>query len=567
MSASRDKGRLLLLVASAANRRLLTEAFDGDYEWLAPSADTLRPRSFDLVIADPRGLARHREALRRIREQEAPTLLPVLLLIGRVEMRSSLADFRDLVDEFAVLPADRVELTTRLHLWMRARRLSLRQRDHLAHLVHHDRLTGLPVHPLLLDRLRQALAYSEQPGERVFLQVVEVPAVTLVNALGQQGRDLAVCRLSERLSRRIDERATLARIGDTQWGLLHPPGESLEDVLDLSRALCQAMLEPLDIGGERVHVSPRVGIAAAPDDARDAEALLDRALQALCTAKADSPAFFSARTRREATDFLRIEASLRHALSHGGLELWLQPKLRLGDGRVEAAEALIRLRRPDGSLLPPGAFIAVAETSGLIRALTHWVIQEACRRLATWRQAGKGMARLAINVSAHDLEEEGFAAFLLDALQRQGLPSSALELELTETTLFAMTDRSLAALGRLREAGMRIAMDDFGTGYSTLSYLHRLPIDVLKIDRAFVEEVHLHPVRAGIIRAILSLAESLRLDTVAEGIESEAEAAFLAELGVEVGQGYLYARPMPEAELMAWLDTPRPRSAGGTGAS
>ncbi|MDR5865797.1 putative bifunctional diguanylate cyclase/phosphodiesterase [Halomonas koreensis] len=557
-------GRLMLLVEAASNRRLLARAFEQHYRLVDPADLTWQCDDVDLIIADPKGLARWQSRVGEARRAQSPTLLPVILLLTRAELRRPLTRFRDLIDEFAVLPLDRLELTTRLHLWMRARRLALRQRDELAHLVNHDRLTGLATRPLICEHLRQALAVASEADQRVCFQIIEVADGTLLTSLGHSGHRQALVSLSGRLSALLDASTRLARLGDAQWGLLHPPGRPVDQVLDLAHATRRRMLDPLEIDGERLHLSPRMSVAVAPDDAREAEALIDRAQQALSAAGDGAPAFFSPDMQAKATTFLRMEAELRRALDDGGLVLWLQPKVSLdGLGLTEAAEALVRLQCPDGKLLPPGAFIGVAETTGLIRELSRWVVEEACRLLARWRDAGTGLPRLAVNVSAHDLEEDDFADALLAALARHSLPGNALELELTETTLFAMTDRGLATLTRLRERGMRIAMDDFGTGYSTLSYLHRLPIDVLKIDRAFVQEVHAHPDRAGITRAIISLATTLGLELVAEGIEAEAEAAFLADLGVAIGQGYLYARPMPEAELMAWLDATRPRSMTG----
>ncbi|RTR05069.1 putative bifunctional diguanylate cyclase/phosphodiesterase [Halomonas nitroreducens] len=555
--------RLMLLIESASNRRLLGQVLRQHYQPVEPSDASFRRVDCDLIIADPRGLERYHARVREARSMQFPTLLPVILLVTRGEIRTPLVRFRDLVDEFAVLPVDRLEFTTRLHLWMRARRLALKQRDDLAYLVNHDRLTGLPARPLLSEYLNQALAIAAGEDQQVCFQIIEVSGKTLLMSLSRTGRDQALVELTNRLSSLLDAQTRLARLGEVQWGLLHPPGASVEQVLELARGNRQRLQAPLDIDGERLYLSPRMGIAVGPGDARHAEGLIDRARQALADAGDGPPAFFSPDMQHQAMEFLRVEAKLHEALSHGGLELWLQPKVSL-DGRrySKAVEALIRLRCADGRLLPPGIFIAVAETTGLIRALSRWVIEEACTILARWHHAGTGVPSLAVNVSALDLEEDDFTDVLLETLARHALPCHALELELTETTLFAMTDRSLAALNRLREAGVRIAMDDFGTGYSTLSYLHRLPIDVLKIDRAFVQEVHDHPVRAGITKAIVSLAETLGLEVVAEGIESEAEAAFLTELGVEVGQGFLYARPMPEAELLAWLDMARPCDSG-----
>ncbi|HET6655803.1 MAG TPA: bifunctional diguanylate cyclase/phosphodiesterase, partial [Gammaproteobacteria bacterium] len=482
------------------------------------------------------------------------TFLPVILIASRRDLRRRLKLFWDAVDEFILTPVERSEFMERTEMLYRARRLALKQRARLAHVVNHDRLSGLPNLNLFMDRLTSAILDASVLNKPLYATVVHVPLAHVLASLGHREFDRAATECASRLRALLGPDVPLAQLGAEKWGVIHPVGMAMDGVIEVCGRIQRLAGESIRIDNEKIRVSPRIGVGGYPHDASDAAGVLDCAISALTSASDAGPVFYSKNDQDKALRFIRTESRLHEALKHEQFELWFQPQVQLDDRRTIAVEALVRWRLPDGQLVPPLDFMEVAEATGLICDIDRWVLRQACAAVQRWRKQGAGVERVAVNVSAEDVCAPDFADIIEATLDEFRIPASALELELTETALFEISGDSLAKLNRLRQRGIDIAVDDFGTGYSSLRYLHQLPVTSLKIDKAFVKDVDRNETNASIIRTIALLAQNFRLGTVAEGIESEKEAQFLTSLDVAIGQGYFYARPMPEADLLKWLD-------------
>lgn len=546
-------GRVLLLMGAGGNRERLAALLRDFCEVVQPRTDAIPEESFDLVVTDLAAFRSWHARLRDAKVREEPTFLPVVLVVSRGDLKRQLRSFWDTVDEFIVTPIEPREFAERISMLLRARQLAVAQRSHLAYVVNHDRTTGLPNKNLFMDRLMNAVRDASILGKRVHVSVVHIPLSRILKSLGHQGLERAATTCSSRLRALLGDDVSLARLTTEQWGLIHPPGTDIESVMDVCSRICGLSDQALEIENERLHVAPRIGIGVYPDDAPDAAGTLDCAISALSEANDSVPVFYSRDVQHQALRFIRTEARLHEALDGQQFEVWFQPQLDLADGGVVGTEALVRWRLPSGDLVPPGEFMGVAESTGLIREVDRWVLEASCEAMSRWRDDHVDIRRVSVNVSSEDVKAPDFADHVEQTLERYGLPPSTLELELTETTLFEIANDSLEKLIRLRRQGISIAADDFGTGYSSLSYIHRLPITTLKIDKAFVDDINHNENNAAITRTIVWLAKNFKLETVAEGIESRAQAAYLAALDVKVGQGFLYARPMPDAELRQWL--------------
>lgn len=563
-SASGYRERILLLVGSAGNRKHLAEYLRPHYHVILP--DETRPggalmcagnheAAFDLAIIDAAGASQWRQALIDARRQAQPVFLPVMLIATKADLPRALQRCGAHVDEFLIAPVDPGELSQRAQMLLRARRQALTQRDRLAYLASHDHGSGLPNSSLFMDRLGQAIQDATVLRQQVYAVVVHVSLAPILKSLGNNALERAGLACSQRLKAVVDEHHSLARLATEEWGLMLRAGASMDDALDVFRRIQALGSTPIVVDKERIHVSPAVGIAAYPDDATNANTLLDCAGAALArTQRGSRPAFYSQSVQRQALSHIRTEAGLHEALEEEQFELWFQPKVSLKDGRPVGAEALIRWRLPSGELVPPGNFIPVAEASGLISQIDRWVLTKACECLRGWqRRNGSWPVQLAVNISAQHLDAADFVANVKETLSRYSVAPEAIELELTETALADLGSENLEKLRALRDLGVNIALDDFGTGYCSLSYLHKLPITTLKIDKCFIDDIASDSSNAAITQAIVSLAKNFELKIVAEGIETEEQRKCLVDLEVEIGQGYHFARPMPSAELQQWV--------------
>ena len=447
------------------------------------------------------------------------------------------------------LVRDQVEELEQL-ITVRTRGLEAANRQ-LRHLATHDALTGLPNRVLLDDRLTQAMAQADRNGGTFAVLVCDLDRFKLINdSLGHRAGDQLLQEVAERLTELVRSVDTVARYGGDEFVLLVSPIAEREDAVRLAARVVEALQAPIRIGGIDVHTSPSVGVAFYPADGASVEALLAHADAAMYCAKQrgrGNVQCFALGMNAGAEDRVQLESELHNAIKLNQFQLYYQPKVDTTTGEVRSAEALIRWAHPTRGLIGPGDFIPLAEECGLIGDVGDWVLREACRQARAWQQAGVAPLRVSVNLSASQFRQQGLVDSIREALDAAGLQPRFLEVELTESAVMSDPEESIAILEQLSTMGVLVSVDDFGTGYSSMSYLRRFPIDKLKIDRVFISEIVNRPEDASIVRAIVSLAHSLRLKVVAEGVETASQLAFLKAVGCDEYQGYHFSRPLPAA--------------------
>ncbi|MFN2540050.1 MAG: putative bifunctional diguanylate cyclase/phosphodiesterase, partial [Mycobacteriales bacterium] len=434
----------------------------------------------------------------------------------------------------------------------------------------HDRLTGLPNRALFLDRLTQSLAALPRGRGALAVLFLDVDHFKVINdSMGHDAGDDVLVELGRRLEQLMRPGDTLARFGGDEFvvlchGIYHPA-----EAVHLAESLADGLSGPMKVNGAEVVVAVSVGIALSTTSEDRAGDLLRDADAAMYRAKRDGRArsvLFADTMREEAMARLETEVELRRALTSGDLRLHYQPVVDLASGQVVGVEALLRWQHRTRGLVLPDDIIAIAEETGLIVPLGEWVLEQACEQLVAWHRDAPHLT-MAVNLSGVQLGRADFVARVADVLTRTGVDRSVLSLEVTESVLMRDAEEALWVLGALKSLGVRISVDDFGTGYSSLTYLKRFPVDVLKIDRSFVDGLGSDADDLAIVQAIQALATSLGMDTIAEGIETAVQRDVLLSLGCRRAQGYLFAQPGPAAETTALLKSPavprvpRPRSA------
>ncbi len=424
-------------------------------------------------------------------------------------------------------------------------------------LAFHDALTGLPNRLLLQDRLHQAMAQADRDGTCVALMFLDLDNFKQINdTLGHATGDVLLKRVSARLSDCLRDTDTISRQGGDEFVILLSDLPDGRAAVPIVAKIMARMEEPFAVEGNELATSFSIGVTVYPDDGQDFDTLLKKADMAMYRAKEagrNGYHFFNEEMAQRAGEHLTLRNGLRRALDHGELHLHYQPQIDLFTGAVVGVEALLRWNHPELGNVTPARFIPVAEESGLIVPVGDWVIAEACRQGRAWLDAGLPEITIAINLSAVQFRRGKVEQTVLDALQASGLPAHVLELELTESIMIQNPEQVLAIVQRLKRLGLRLSIDDFGTGYSSLSYLKRFDIDKLKIDQSFLRDLSGSPDDAAIVRAIVQMASSLNLRTIAEGVETAEMALMMREFGCDEAQGYHYARPMPPAEFARYL--------------
>ena len=423
----------------------------------------------------------------------------------------------------------------------------------LRHLATHDALTGLPNRVLLDDRLTQAMAHVDRDGRPFALMVCDLDRFKLVNdSLGHAAGDELLQEVGRRLSGLVRSTDTVARMGGDEFVMLITSIQQPDDARGLAIRAVEVLQAPVRIAQVDVHTSPSIGIAFYPQDGKTIEALIAHADAAMYCAKQRGRGCvqcFEGDMGAGLDNRVQLESDLHEAIALKQFELYYQPKVHTNTGAVRSAEALIRWVHPERGVITPDAFIPLAEDCGLIGAIGEWVVQEACRQARAWRLAGLAPMRVSVNLSPSQFRGSGLIHTIRRALDDAGLEPQYLEVELTESAVMSDPEESIAILEQLSAMGVLVSVDDFGTGYSSMSYLRRLPIDKLKIDRVFINEIVSRPEDASIVRAIVSLAHSLRLKVVAEGVETPAQLDFLKAVGCDEYQGFHFSRPVPSREF------------------
>jgi diguanylate cyclase (GGDEF)-like protein len=446
-----------------------------------------------------------------------------------------------------------------LHLCALAiERNATRQRIH--QLAFFDELTGLPNRAMFRSSAERALASLRQedhPGAVLFIDLDRFKQVN--DTLGHVAGDALLCEVAKRLTQCLRARDLIGRLAGDEFVLLLSEC-STGQVVQMAQSMLQEMARPMDLHGQAHVCHASIGIAMFPDDGDAIDTLLRHADQAMVQAKSDhrhSLQLFSAEMNRRAQERAALERALRQALAERSLSLHYQPQvLSSAPGTLHGVEALARWQHPEWGMVPPSRFIPVAEEAGLIHELTLWLLDEACAQLSAWRAAGHSVPCVAVNLSGRSFHQAEFAQQVCDALERHGLRTNDVLLEITESVMMDARPVTLANIEALHHKGFKLSLDDFGTGYSSLSYLHRLPISELKLDMAFVQDLTTSPTARALTVSVLSIAHSLGMVVVAEGVETTGQQQWLQAHGCPVMQGYLFGRPMPPDELKAWLCAP-----------
>ena len=432
--------------------------------------------------------------------------------------------------------------------------------DRLSHLAQFDVLTGLPNRGLYLDRLGHSLVEAERDRRPVGVLFVDIDRFKCINdTFGHATGDALLVEVARRLQSAVRTGDTVGRLGGDEFAVALAHLACADDAALVAQKMVSALAEVFRLDAHEVYVSASIGIAIHPSDGRGPDELLQNADTAMYRAKEagrNAYQFYLAEMNERVLVRMRIESQLRGALARGEFLLHYQPKLQLSSGRICGLEALLRWQPPGRSLIPPGEFIAILEDTGLIVAVGEWVLATVCQQIAGWQAEGLSVLPVAVNVSARQFGQKNLTAMISDLLNTHQVDPALLEIELTESSLMGDSAAAVQTLRELKACGMRISVDDFGTGYSSLAYLKRFRLDALKIDREFIRDVTTDADAAAIVLAILSLAGSLKLKVVAEGVETEAQLAFLHSHGCDEIQGYLFSRPLPADEVKRLLAQP-----------
>ncbi|WP_322517624.1 EAL domain-containing protein [Rhodopseudomonas palustris] len=419
----------------------------------------------------------------------------------------------------------------------------------IAHMAHHDGLTNLPNRTLYQERLQQALEQGRASGASVGVLCLDLDLFKNVNdSFGHPMGDRLLRCVAERLSAQVGGKDLVARLGGDEFAIVLTQVASPNEASDFAARLIEIVSAPYDMDTLEVVIGASIGIALAPGDGEDCDALLRNADMALYRAKAAGGGchhFFEKEMDRQAQLRRDMELDMRHAFAHGEFELHYQPLIDLAQDRVSGFESLLRWRHPERGMISPADFIPIAEDIGLIVGLGEWVLRQACLEAARWPNDVK----VAVNLSPVQFRSRNLVQVVISALAQSGLPPRRLELEITESLFLADSEANLATLHQLRSLGVRISMDDFGTGYSSLSYLRSFPFDKIKIDRSFVKDLTERPDCLAIVRAIAGLGRSLNITTLAEGVETVEQLDALRAEGCHEVQGFLFSPARPAAEI------------------
>ncbi len=439
----------------------------------------------------------------------------------------------------------------------------MQTQERLQHMAQHDALTELPNRALFLDRLKQALARARWHERLVAVLFVDVDRFKTINdTLGHEIGDKLLQALAERFSASVREGDTVARFGGDEFVVLLDDVASEKDIGALAQKVIDMLAPPFAIDGQSLYITASIGVSLYPNDGEDSTTLLKNADIAMYRAKdlgKNTYQFYSADMSARAFERLTLESSLRHAIERNEFRLYYQPQVDSTSGAILGVEALLRWQHPDFGLVAPGEFIPLLEETGLIVPVGDWVFQTACAQLCAWHAAGWPTLRMAVNLSPRQLQDTGLELMVERVLAAVACDPRFIELEITENVLLRHAATTLETLDALRALGVRLAIDDFGTGYSSLSYLRRYSIDTLKVDRSFVHDVPGDADDCALATAIIVLAQSLKLEVIAEGVETEAQRAFLQERGCHQMQGYLFSRPVPAGEIPRLLEARNPQ--------
>ena len=500
------------------------EVFDSDIDFLTPSEPSAQRMAHNMWQALEQKREWHGEFWNRRKNGEA-----------YLEWRNvfQIRDDQDQIANYIMLCHDTTDLR--------------KAEETIRYQANHDALTGLINRDILRDRLKVAIDRASARGENLAVLSVDLDDFAYINdSLGHVFGDRVLRHVARRLQEALFEEATISRLGGDEFIVVLEYIDGAEQAVRWAKKIQQVLGQRLALDGENLYLSACVGITICPADGVDPDAVIKSADQAMHQAKQQgvksiqlfTPAMNEATEKR-----FRLENNLRDAVNNGEIVVFYQPKIDVARGKITGMESLVRWQR-EGRLVPPVDFIPLAEETGLIVPIGRWVLEESCRQALFWRNNGYPDLKVAVNLSARQVQEPGLVDTVKKALNNVGLPPEGLELEVTESLMMSGVEMAEEVLGKLSDLGVSVALDDFGTGYSSLSYLRRFPINAIKIDKSFVEDLPHDPDAAAVARTIISMAHSLKMEVIAEGVEDKAQLDFLADLGCHHVQGYYYSPPV-----------------------
>jgi len=430
------------------------------------------------------------------------------------------------------------------------RDITARKQDEqrLESLAHYDQLTGLPNRALFYDRLNQTLARTRWHQQHVAVMFLDLDRFKVINdTLGHDMGDLVLKEVAARLLSLVRDGDTVARLGGDEFAIILVDIATSDDIPNLAQTILGALETPLEIKGQEFFVTTSIGISCHPGDGDDARLLVTNADIAMYHAKEqgrNNYQFHSSSMDAKAVERLLLETRLRHALEREEFQLHYQPKVDLGTGQLNGMEALVRWQPPGEEMISPMHFIPLLEDTGMIVPVGEWILYTACAQTKAWHEAGFTKLRVSVNLSARQFKQQGLVEMVIRVLEKTGLDPQHLELEITESILMEHKDRTADALSRFNDLEIHITIDDFGTGYSSLGYLKRFPIKTLKIDRSFIQDIPDDADNVALTQAIIAMAQSLKINVVAEGVETNEQLVFLMNLQCNEIQGFYFSRPL-----------------------
>ncbi|HJP03588.1 MAG: GGDEF domain-containing response regulator [Chromatiales bacterium] len=487
--------------------------------------------------------------------QEADPDMPIVVLSGQDDEDFAISILSIGVQDYLVKWEGKGRLILRSIRFAIERKRSEKRLNYLAQ---YDSLTGVPNRQYLTEQLDQSIARAQRAGNKVALFYLDLDKFKAVNdTLGHDAGDLLLKEVAQRLYLHTRAGDVLARLGGDEFAVVIEGLNQAHDAESFARNIVNSLVEPFMMNGREVQVTASIGISIFPDDSNEAAVLLKNADIAMYQAKEGGRnefKFFTEHMHAELVERHQLEQDIQTALRLKQFALVYQPKVSIETLQLTGMEALIRWNCPTRGLVRPAHFIHAAEESGYIVPLGYWILSDICRTLKTWQEDGLKVTPVSVNVSARQFQQADFPDRVANILEQHEIDSSLIELELTEGLLMEDTDAAQICLEKLKKIGLSIAIDDFGTGNSCLAYLRKFPIDILKIDKSFVDEVGESADSDQICKAIISLAKSLGLETVAEGVETERQLEFLKENGCDIAQGYLFGHPIWGKEIIELLD-------------